>query len=598
VLILLKNLGKFGLTGPRLFLLTAISILAAVFEGFGMAMFLPLMEYIEKGKDVSVLIQGSNLWKRLVSAFDYLGLEVSLVSLIVAVLILMILRIVSMYIRRVYTVWLSQDTLHRIRTKIFSAYLCSNYSFYSTVSTGHKINLINIEAPRTVGALTSLFEMVSNVFVIAGFVVLLLWVSVPMTAFAALFLAVAGVVVTYYVRHTKKLGRLMTISNEKLSFLLIERLTAFRLIKLTGSTKREIQNIDGASQKVRNYNYWSQKINARVDLLLEPMVVAGALSVIYFSVTYFHMSLSMLGLFILILIRLLPLCKEVLRSRQSFLAQLGAVEAINSGLRDAENAPEMGEGKRSFKDLESEIRFRDLTFTYDGQSRPALRDVSVVFKAGEMTALVGPSGAGKSTLVDLIPRLRIPQKGEILFDGDPAETFQLASLRRAMAFVSQDAFMFNDTVFANIAFGHLDVPEHDVWEVLKKARAEEFVKTLPQGLSTVLGERGVRLSGGQRQRLSLARAFLQNAPILILDEPTSSLDSEVEKDIQKAINTMRKERKVTIIVIAHRLSTIQGADKIIVLDGGRVVEKGTHHQLLVSKEWYYRVSGMQAGVKS
>ena len=595
---LLKNLGKFGLTKSRIFLLMAVSILAAVFEGFGMAMFLPLMEYIEKGKDVSILIQGSNLWKRLVAAFDYLGLEITLLSLIVSVLILMILRIFLMYVRRLYSVWLSQDTLHRIRMKIFSTYLYSNYGFYTSVATGHATNLVNIESQRTVGAFISLFEMVSNVLVIAGFIIVLLWVSVQMTAFAALFLSVAGLIVTYYIRHTKKLGRLITASNEKLSFFLIERLTAFRLIKLTGTTDREINNINDVSKNVRNYNYWSQKINARVDLLLEPMVVAGALSIIYGSITYFHMTLSMLGLFILILIRLMPLCKEFLRSRQTFHVQLGGVEAVLRGLKDAEQAIEKGDGKRIFKSLKKEIRFQDLTFTYNGQSYPALSDINVVFKAGEMTALVGPSGAGKSTLVDLIARLRIPQKGEILFDGRPAESFELSSLRRAMAFVSQDAFMFNDTVLANITFAHLGVPEHKVWEILKKAGAEEFVKTLPEGLSTVLGERGVRLSGGQRQRLSLARAFMQNTAILVLDEPTSALDSEVEKDIHNAINLMRKERKVTIIVIAHRLSTIRGADKIIVLDGGRIVEMGTHDQLLVSKEWYYKVSGMQAGVTS
>ena len=574
----------------------AVSILAAVFEGFGMAMFLPLMEYIEKGKDVSVLAKSSTLWKRLVAAFDYVGVEVGLLTLIMSVLILMMLRILFMYIRRLYSVWLNQDTLHRIRTKIFGTYLYSNYSFYSSVSTGHTINLINIEAQRTVGAFTSLFEMVSNSLVIAGFIVLLFWVSVPMTSFAVLFLAVAGVIVLYYIRQTKKLGRLMTTSNEKLSFLLIERLTAFRVLKLTGTIGREIQNIDGASQKVRDYNYWSQKINARVDLLLEPIVVAGALSILYGSVKYFHMTLSMLGLFILILIRLMPLCKEFLRSRQNFLADLGAVEAVERGLKDAEKAPEMEEGKRIFENLKKGIRFRDLTFTYDGQSRPALSDINIVFTAGEMTALVGPSGAGKSTLVDLLPRLRIPQKGGILFDGYPAESFELASLRRAMAFVSQDAFVFNDTVVANITFARSDTAEEEVWKVLEKARAARFVRGLPQGLDTVLGERGVRLSGGQRQRLSLARALMQNAPILILDEPTSALDSEVERDIQEAINSMRKERSVTILVIAHRLSTIREADKIYVLKEGRVVEEGNHEELLVSKEWYYRVSGMQAGV--
>ena len=567
--------------------------MAAVFEGFGMAMFLPLMEYIEKGKDVSVLTQGSNLWKRLVAVFDSLGLEVTLLSLIVSVLILMILRILFMYIRRLYSVWLSQDTLHHIRTKIFSTYFYSNYGFYNSVSTGHKINLINIEAPRTVGALTSLFEMVSNVLVISGFVVLLLWVSVPMTAFAALFLAVAGVIVSYYIRHTRKLSGFITASNEKLSFLLIERLTAFRLLKLTGAIGREIQNIDDASQKVRNYNYWTQKLNARVELLLEPMVVVGALSILFMSIKYFQMTLSMLGLFMLILIRLMPLCKEFLRSRQSFLANMGGFEAVVKGLENAEKAPELSGGDRIFAGLKKGIRLSDLTFIYPGQSRSALLNVNMFFPAGRMTAIVGPSGAGKSTLVDLLPRLKVPQKGEILVDDHPVDFYDLGSLRRSIAFVSQDAFIFNDSVFGNITFAQSETNEEEVWEVLEKAGGSEFVRELPNGLYTVLGERGVRLSGGQKQRLSLARALIQKAPVLILDEPTSSLDSESERYIQRAMHEIRATRNTTMITIAHRVSTIRSADQIIVLDKGKVVECGSHSELMHDDHWYAEMVNMQ-----
>ena len=567
--------------------------MAAVFEGFGMAMFLPLMEYIEKGKDVSVLTQGSNLWKRLVAVFDSLGLEVTLLSLIVSVLILMILRILFMYIRRLYSVWLSQDTLHHIRTKIFSTYFYSNYGFYNSVSTGHKINLINIEAPRTVGALTSLFEMVSNVLVISGFVVLLLWVSVPMTAFAALFLAMAGVIVSYYIRHTRKLSGFITASNEKLSFLLIERLTAFRLLKLTGAIGREIQNIDDASQKVRNYNYWTQKLNARVELLLEPMVVVGALSILFMSIKYFQMTLSMLGLFMLILIRLMPLCKEFLRSRQSFLANMGGFEAVVKGLENAEKAPELSGGDRIFAGLKKGIRLSDLTFIYPGQSRSALLNVNMFFPAGRMTAIVGPSGAGKSTLVDLLPRLKVPQKGEILVDDHPVDFYDLGSLRRSIAFVSQDAFIFNDSVFGNITFAQSETNEEEVWEVLEKAGGSEFVRELPNGLYTVLGERGVRLSGGQKQRLSLARALIQKAPVLILDEPTSSLDSESERYIQRAMHEIRATRNTTMITIAHRVSTMRSADQIIVLDKGKVVECGSHSELMHDDHWYAEMVNMQ-----
>jgi ABC-type multidrug transport system fused ATPase/permease subunit len=211
-----------------------------------------------------------------------------------------------------------------------------------------------------------------------------------------------------------------------------------------------------------------------------------------------------------------------------------------------------------------------------------------------MTAIVGPSGAGKSTLVDLLPRLRVPQKGQVLFDDHPVETYDLGSLRRGLGFVSQDAFIFNDSVFGNITFAQTGMNEEEVWEVLEKAGGAEFVRQMPNGLYTVLGERGVNLSGGQKQRLSLARALMQKAPVLILDEPTSSLDSESEKHIQRAINEIMAKKNITMITIAHRLSTIKNADQIIVLDKGRVLECGSHRELMHDHHWYAEMVKIQA----
>ncbi len=590
---ILQNLHKFGLTKIKVTLFSSICLLAAAFDGFGMAMFLPLMEFIEKGRDVSILANDSRMWEKMVALFDYFKLEINLLSLIVIITTLMMFRIVFMYIRRIYTAWLSQDVSHHIRMKLFKAFLYADYNFYTSVSSGYTVNLINIEALRTVSAFSSLFLMASNALVIIGFISILFWVSVPMTLLAALFLFTAAAIVTFYIRHTKKISALMTISNEKLSFLLLERLNAFRLIKITATTKREVNKVSDASKKVRNHNYWSQKLNARVDLLLEPMVIIGALFIFYFSITYFNTTLSMLGLFMLILIRLIPICKEFLRARQSYVAQQGGFQAVLQGVRNAEKAAEINNGQHKLTGLNSGIKLKNIEFTYPGQGEPALSNINLFIPAGKMTALVGPSGAGKSTLVDLLPQLRIPQHGVIYFDDHRADDFETTSLRSSIAFVSQDIFIFNDTIFENISFANKDATKKEVWEVLEKAKATEFVNELPDGLETVLGERGVKLSGGQRQRISLARALMQKAPVLVLDEPTSALDSEVEKDIQEAINSLRKASNVTIIVIAHRLSTIREADRIVVIRSGRIIEEGTHNQLLISKEWYHKVSGMQ-----
>jgi len=206
-------------------------------------------------------------------------------------------------------------------------------------------------------------------------------------------------------------------------------------------------------------------------------------------------------------------------------------------------------------------------------------------------ALVGPSGAGKSTLVDLVPRLRDPTEGRILLDGVPLDTLTRASLRGLLGVVSQDTVLFHDTVLANIAYGRSGVARAEVERAAHAANAHEFVVQLPQGYDTVLGERGSRLSGGQRQRIAIARALLRNAPILILDEATSSLDTQSERLVQEAIDRLMTNR--TVLVIAHRLATVRQADEILVLDEGRIVQRGTHAELLQQGGLYRTLYDMQ-----
>jgi subfamily B ATP-binding cassette protein MsbA len=252
-------------------------------------------------------------------------------------------------------------------------------------------------------------------------------------------------------------------------------------------------------------------------------------------------------------------------------------------VRDAANA-------RPIRSFDDRIEYQDISFAYEDESGPVLHDVSFTVRKGEALALVGPSGGGKSTIVDLLPRFYDPQSGSILFDGIDLRDLSMEDLRAQLGIVTQETILFHDTVAANIAYGRAADPER-LRAAAHAANALEFIEDLPRGFETLVGERGVRLSGGQRQRLAIARAVYKNPPILIFDEATSALDTESELLVQQAIARLMENR--TAIVIAHRLSTVQRSDRILVVQAGKIVEQGTHSELLALAGTYSRLYEIQ-----
>lgn len=305
------------------------------------------------------------------------------------------------------------------------------------------------------------------------------------------------------------------------------------------------------------------------------MLAAVALSaVVFYSVGKF--SAGEFAAFIGALLMLIAPIKSMTGINEDLQVGLAAANSI-FGLIDEK--PEVDHGQKTIAKIKGEIEFRDVALRYDGGKQDALNQLSFKIAPGEKLALVGRSGGGKTTMVNLLPRFYEHQQGQILIDGKDTRDLALDNLRSKFALVSQDIVLFNDTVLNNIAYGSLrHASEQDVIEAAKAAYAWEFIKDMPDGLHTIIGDRGVRLSGGQRQRLAIARAILKDAPILLLDEATSALDTESERHVQAALDRLMQGR--TSIVIAHRLSTVENADRILVMERGSIVESGTHRQLL------------------
>jgi subfamily B ATP-binding cassette protein MsbA len=304
-------------------------------------------------------------------------------------------------------------------------------------------------------------------------------------------------------------------------------------------------------------------------------------------------SLPLLMTFIFMLYRLQPKLRLFDSTRAGLAAQLCDVEEV-LGLLSPVGKPYIHSGPRPFAGLQSEIEFADVTFSYAGSDRPALRHIDVRVPRGKTTAIVGPSGAGKSTLIDLLCRFHDPTQGRIIVDGVNLAELDLNAWRQSIAVLNQEAFLFNTTILENVAFGKLDASNDEILEAARKANAHSFIHQFPEGYLTPVGDRGVRLSGGQRQRIALARAMIRDAEIVILDEATNALDSIAERLIQDALESFGRER--TMIVIAHRLSTIAQADQVIVLNEGRVVEQGGLAEVLRSDGLFAQMYRLQQGV--
>jgi subfamily B ATP-binding cassette protein MsbA len=371
-----------------------------------------------------------------------------------------------------------------------------------------------------------------------------------------------------------------------------ESIQAHKVVKIFGGQDYEAGRFARATQLLRGY-HMRQAVPEALTTPVTHTLAAVALAVIVYiamrAAIEDRATVGEFASFVTAMLLLLAPIKRLTEINAPLQRGLAAAESV-FGMIDS--PVEDDRGTVALPRARGEVAYEKVSFTYPTRTEPALQDIDLHIRPGETIALVGGSGGGKTTLVNLLPRFYAPSAGRVLLDGHDIQTLTLESLRANIALVSQEIVLFNDSIYANIAYGTMNgAAERDVIAAAEAAHAMTFIRELPEGLNTPIGESGLRLSGGQRQRLAIARALLKNAPVLILDEATSALDSESERQVQAALDALMRGR--TTIVIAHRLSTIERAERIVVLERGRIVEIGRHAELLAREGAYAHLYRMQ-----
>ena len=486
----------------------------------------------------------------------------------------------------------SQTVLITLRTELYDRIMAWPAERYQANPTGVICSKFVNEANVALsGATSSLIVLIRDSLQIIALLCLLFWQNWKLTLVAF----VVGPLIVLTLKLIAKRIRVIVKRSQETVGLMLSRVQeayeAQRVVKVTGSYAFEEEHFEKVNRTIRRTALDRIKTESLATPITQMITMLGIAFVVAVALYQAQAGMLTIGEFITFLAALL-LLKPALQHLTGLNGTFAAISTAAHSLFEVLDAErEVDEGTVEIERARGEIVFENVFLTYPGQNEPALRGINLTIRPGEHTALVGPSGSGKSSLVNLIPRFWEPTHGEIRLDGIPLREIRLASLRRQIAVVSQDIFLFDDTIRANIAYGLPDASEADIERAVQAAALDEFIASLPEGLNTRVGEGGSLLSGGQKQRISIARAVLKDAPILILDEATSALDSKNEALVKEALE--RLTRGKTCVTVAHRFSTIENVDRIVAMQNGEIVEDGTKEALLAQNGLFAKLYRLQ-----
>jgi len=566
--------------GRKMYYIFFLTLISGMAESFGIVMLLPIFYSLDSGElDVTSSEGVPDYINQLtVTLLQENSISMVLVFIAIAFIIKGLLMFAALGIKAYFR----GKLLGELKSKLFDRYNRMSYIYYVSRDTGHFINVIN---EQVTGSLQSFHHL--TIFGMQ-FVQMVVYISMGfVVSWAFGFMAlIAGVVLIILFRglniFVRNLSRKTAHENGHLSKLIIQSLYAHKYLSSTGQGFRLSMHVKSSIDKLVNYQIRSGVAGGFTGAIREPIAIVLILSLLSIQLVLIEQPLAQIMVSVLLFYRGLNSLLALQGSYQAVLVNIGSIELVHKEFLIQEQK-EFLSGSRFVGNLKNKIEFSNVCFGYDDRAENVIKNINLEIRALTSVAIVGESGSGKSTIVDLITLLLKPNSGKIIIDGIESMQVQLDDWRGNLGYVSQDAVIFDDTIANNICLWSGDVKTKnslmsDIVDAATKANVSDFIDTLPDGYQTIVGDRGIRLSGGQKQRLFIARELFRMPSLLILDEATSSLDSESESEIQKSIDNLKG--KITTIIIAHRFSTIRNVDCIHVINKGRLIESGNYEELL------------------
>jgi subfamily B ATP-binding cassette protein MsbA len=564
------------------------SLAAVAFEGVGFALLLPILEMLGTSQQAGADHPVSSA---LVGAFDLVGVRPTVLVLLLTGIALFAVQAMVKYLQVAFTADATAKAEMKFRRDAFGSLLNAQVSYFHQRRLGDMSNAIVKEAERAAAT----FIFLTRGFIFASLVIVYLSIAAALSWPLALLAAVLGAVLMMVFSRRKGLGRIgeaVKVANENLEVATVENISGIRDVKAFGLQSVVAETFQKQSTQASAKTRTLRLVLARRTFLYEVSALMLVFALVAIGIQFLEIEPALIVAFLAIFVRI----------RSAMISGLSAWDGLASGLpglfaveelrrSSTESADRLPSGDKPAPD-DIDIHLHDVSFSY-ADDGPAVRNMTLHIPANKVTAIVGMSGAGKSTLVDIVARFFDPTDGRVAVNGIDLREINLAEWHAKIGFVSQETFLFNDTIERNIAFGDLSATAEAIQAAAALAHADGFIRAMPNGYQTIVGDRGVRLSGGQRQRIAIARAALRDPQLLILDEATSGLDSKSELAIQNSISDLSRGR--TVVVIAHRLSTIRRADQIVVLQDGMVVEIGDHAELLEADSHYAEFHHLQIG---
>jgi ATP-binding cassette subfamily C protein len=563
-----------------------------IFEGIGMSMLVPLLNlvfmdkgYIQTSSDNKI----ADIFIQLAKIFNF---NITLINVLIVIFSLFLFQSIMRLTQDLLVAKLHVKFHGALIEKLYKSFFDASWPYFFKNKVGNLVNNITVEADRAASALQFLTKMLSDVFISLFYMAIVLFISWKLTIGGIILGVLASLFLKGLIHRAERYGMATTEINNALQSEVGEKLSSAKIIKASATEKRTNDLLKKIVDDKLKYRFKSLMNSSFVVAYYFPVIIGIVCLAIYVSLTYLALDFSVIVLFLFIFYRLMPRFSSIQNNYHQTILFIPSLAEIDRTLHDSSLYNEE-DGEIEFDSLSQFIEFKSVNFSYNGKDDrlPILKNLNLYFEKGQMTAIVGGSGAGKTTLVDLVLGLIKPDDGDILVDGKSLESLSKASWRKSIGYVSQDIFLFNDTIQNNIAWVCPNASFEQIENAAKVSYAHEFIIDLPEGYNTIVGDRGVKLSGGQKQRIALARAILQSPQILILDEATSALDSESEKKIQTTIEELAG--KITIIIISHRLSTVKNSDYIYVLEGGKIIESGTWAELTSSKSRFQQLKELQ-----